>query len=88
MMPSGYAGLSTRMTTVRAPMRKPKIHRPASVIAAETGSVAMNTMPKAKPPSTRCQYHGIPIIGLSEPSSALSRRLVATIPRKTPRMIR
>ena len=26
-----------------------------AVIAAETGSVAMNTKPKASPPTTRCQ---------------------------------
>jgi len=33
-------------------------------MAAETGSVAMNTSPKANPPSTRCQWGGISNKGL------------------------
>lgn len=41
-----------------------KIHFPVFVIDALTGSVAMNTSPKAAPPITRCQYHGTPNIGL------------------------
>ena len=56
--------LTTRMTTVSAPTRTPKIQRPGLVTQAVTGSVAMNTIPKAKPPSTRCQYQGIANMGL------------------------
>ena len=37
------------------PIRMPKASLPVSVMAADTGSVAMNTVPKAQPPITKCQ---------------------------------
>ena len=73
MMPSGNAMLTTRMTTVIAPIRKPKTQRPGLVTQALTGSVAMNTIPKAKPPSTRCQYQGMANIGFESEPTALKR---------------
>ena len=36
--------------------KRQKIYLPVSVRADVTGSVAMNTAPKQKPPSTRCSY--------------------------------
>src|SRR5690606_10960146 len=59
MMPSGKAGLTTRINTVIAPMMIPNTHLPVLVIDADTGSVAMYTRPKARPPMVRCQYQGM-----------------------------
>ena len=53
MLPAGKAGLKARMVTVRKPMRMPYAHLPGVVAAADTGSVAMKTMPKNMPPMTR-----------------------------------
>ena len=58
------------------------------VIEALIGSVAMNTVPKAKPPSTVCQYHGRPKPGFSGLAKALKSNEVPTMPRKTPVMMR
>ena len=43
------------------------MYLPVSVRAEVTGSVAMNTAPKQKPPSTRCSYHGMLAIAVSGP---------------------
>ena len=64
-----------------------KAERPALVIDALIGSVAMKTVPKAKPPSTMCQYQGRLWPVPSSPR-ALKRKEVATMPRKTPDMMR
>ena len=42
-MPSGNAGLTTRISTTIKPINAPKIHLPVLVIEAETGSVALVT---------------------------------------------
>ena len=49
-------------------------------MAADTGSVAMNTRPKAKPPMTRCQYHGMANIGLVSEPISVEQRVMATMP--------
>lgn len=46
-MPSGKAGLMTRIITTMTPISAPNTHLPVLVIEADTGSVAMNIMPKA-----------------------------------------
>ena len=43
-MLSGNAGLSARISTTMKPISKPNSQRPASVFAADTGSVAMNVI--------------------------------------------
>ena len=56
---------------------------------ADTGSVAINIIPKAqKPPSTRCQYHGIANIGLVSEPITLNRVAVAIMPIITPATMR
>ena len=70
------------------PISSPNIQRPVLVWQALTGSVAMKTMPKAKPPSTRCQYQGIANIGLVSLPMALNSSVVATMPTNTPAMMR
>ena len=74
MMPSGKAGFSTRINH-RHKLRSdiPNAHLPVSVIAADTGSVAIKTMPKAKPPVTRCQYQGMANAGLVSEPTQLSK---------------
>ena len=88
IMPSGKAGLDTRMRIVMNPMSIPKLHRPASVIEAETGSVAIKIMPKANPPSTRCQYQGIANMGFELLPMRLNNKLVKSMPINTPAIIR
>ena len=83
-MPSGKAGLTTRISTVMKPIKMPKIHRPTLVCAALTGSVAMYTVPKAKPPRVKCQYQGSPNMALESLPMMLSRVDVAIIPTRTP----
>ncbi len=87
-MPSGKAGLTTRISTTIRPITAPKIHLPVLVMDAETGSVAMKIMPKANPPTTRCQYQGMANIGLVAEPMALNSRLVAIIPIITPATMR
>src|SRR5690554_7741570 len=79
-MPSGNAGLTTRMSTTMTPIRMPNTHLPVLVIDADTGSVAMKIMPKAKPPVTMCQYQGMENIGLVSEPMKLNRVLSATMP--------
>src|SRR5690554_5634785 len=55
---------------------------------AETGSVAINTIPKAKPPKTKCHQNGIANIGLVSEPMLLNSKLVAIIPTITPAIIR
>ena len=55
--------------------------------AEETGSVAMNTVPRAQPPSTMCQYHGTANIGLVSEPERLSTRDIAIVPTTTPVMV-
>ena len=55
---------------------------------AETGSVAINTIPNANPPKTRCQCQGIENIGLVSEPTKLNRVEVAIIPIITPAMMR
>ena len=88
MMPSGNAGLITRISTVITPISAPKISLPVLVIAADTGSVAMNTRPNARPPTVRCQYQGIANIGLLSLPTPLNTALIATMPSSTPSMMR
>ena len=57
-MPSGKAGLTTLIKMTVIPITKPYIHLPLFVPDPDTGSVAINTRPKAKLPMTACQYHG------------------------------
>ena len=58
IMPSGYAGFTTRIITASAPVIRPTIYLPLLVCAEVTGSVAMKTAPKAKPPTIRCHQAG------------------------------
>ncbi|MCY1399439.1 hypothetical protein D9M71_144940 [compost metagenome] len=87
-MPSGKAGLTTRISTTIRPISAPNSHLPVSVMDAETGSVAMNIMPKAKPPKTKCQYQGMANIGLVSEPMALNSQLVAIMPSITPATMR
>ena len=48
----------------------------------------MNIMPKAKPPSTRCQYQGMENIGLVAEPIRLNSVAVSTMPIMTPATIR
>ncbi|MNP43053.1 hypothetical protein D3C76_1368510 [compost metagenome] len=59
-----------------------------SVKEADTGSVAINIMPKAKPPSTRCQYHGMANIGLVAEPIRLNSVAVRIMPSMTPATMR
>src|SRR6056300_156403 len=88
MIPSGNAGFTTRMSTAINPMRPPYQYLPALVMDAETGSVAMKIIPKAKPPTTKCQYHGTLNIGLVSEPMPLNSSDVRTIPRNTPNTMR
>src|SRR5690606_8298876 len=63
-------------------------HLPVLVIDAETGSVAMKIMPKAKPPVTMCQYQGVENIGLVSEPMTLNRLLRAIMPIITPATMR
>ena len=69
-----------------APIRNPKIYLPVSVRADVTGSVAMNTAPKQKPPSTRCSYQGICAIGVSGPI-ALNTHAMKAPPTNTENIV-
>src|SRR5690554_672871 len=88
MMPSGNAGLTTRISTVITPIRAPNTSLPVLVMAADTGSVAINTIPKAKPPRVRCQYQGMANMALLSLPTALNTADMATMPRNTPSMMR
>ena len=66
----------------------PKAHLPALVMAADTGSVAMYIMPKAKPPSTMCQYQGMANIGLVALPIRLKSPDSTIMPSITPATIR
>ncbi len=55
---------------------------------AVTGSVAMNTVPKAQLPSTMCHQKGMAKKGLVFEPMALKSRAIATVPIVTPAMIR
>ncbi|MPN63346.1 hypothetical protein SDC9_211104 [bioreactor metagenome] len=70
------------------PINAPNTHLPVSVIEADTGSVAMKIMPKAKPPTTMCQYHGMANIGLVAEPTLLNTRLIAIMPSITPATMR
>ena len=50
IIPSGKAGFMTLMSITRIPIENPYTHLPILVLAADTGSVAINTNPKAKLP--------------------------------------
>ena len=47
IMPSGNAGLSTLIRITMIPIINPYTHLPVFVCDPETGSVAINTKPKA-----------------------------------------
>ena len=87
-MPSGNAGLTTRINTVIPPTNAPYTQRPVFVIAALTGSVAIYTMPKAKPPTVKCQYQGKANIWFVSLPTTLNNNEVATIPANTPPIMR
>src|SRR5690606_19742836 len=86
--PTGKYWMTTRLSKQITPMSAPKHHLPLSVNEAETGSVAMNIMPNAKPPSTRCQYHGMENIGFVSEPMKLKSVAVSTIPSMTPATMR
>ena len=71
-----------------APSIISEIKVPVLVIAADTGSVAMNIIPKAKPPITRCQCAGIANIGLVSDPMIFNSRDMPIIPISTPPTIR
>ena len=52
IIPSGYAGFTTRINTAITPINIPYIHFPLFVCAAVTGSVAIKTAPNINPPIT------------------------------------
>ena len=87
IIPSGNAGLTTRINTTIKPIMNPKIHFPVCVIDAETGSVAIKNIPKAKPPKTKCQYQVKPNNGLVAEPIILNKVLVRNIPKNTPSTI-
>ena len=87
-MPSGNAGLTTRTSTTMIPTSAPNQYLPVLVNDAETGSVAINIIPKAKPPVTKCQYQGIANIAFVSLPIALSSIDIATIPPNTPNTMR
>src|SRR5690606_12003645 len=88
MMPSGNAGLTTRISTVMTPMMIPNTHLPVLVIEADTGSVAMYTRPNARPPMVRCQYQGMANIGLVSLPMALKIPDISAVPSTTLSMMR
>src|SRR3546814_17439313 len=83
-MPSGKAGLTTRISTTITPIRMPNTHLPVLVMEADTGSVAMKIMPKAQPPTTMCQYQGIPNRGLVSEPIRLNRQIRQIMTRTPP----
>src|SRR4051812_32485159 len=70
------------------PMPKPYQSLPHSVNEVETGSVAMNTMPNAQPPSTTCHSNGSENSVLVPDGNWLSSSDSASVPRTTPSMVR
>ena len=82
IIPSGYPGLKRRMIIAIKPIKKPYIHFPISVRADVTGSVAINTAPKAKPPKKRCSYHA-----RGDKPSDWNKAAVKPPPRKTLNMV-
>ena len=87
IMPSGNAGLITRIKITVTPMRAPYIHRPVLVPDPETGSVAINTRPNAKLPITKCQYQGTWNIGLVSDPTIFNIDDITIIPTKVPKII-
>ncbi len=79
----------THMTIiVMAPTNMPKAHRPVWVVEAAVGSVARKTVPKAQPPRTTCQYHGMLRAADSTGENNLNKRTVPIKPISDPTMIR
>ena len=88
IMPSGYAGFTTRIRTHNSPMPSPYHHLPVSVNAEETGSVAMYTVPMAHPPRTMCQWKGTANMGLVSEPIQLKRDAITRVPKVTPAIVR
>ena len=88
MVHSGMVGFAIRIITNNIPIKNPYNQRPLFVHAEVTGSVARNTMPNAKPPRTRCQYHGMLNIGLLSLPMILNIMEVRNTPINPPAMIR
>ena len=87
IIPSGKAGFMTLMSITKIPIENPYTHLPILVLAADTGSVAINTNPKAKLPIVKCQYQGIANIGLVSEPIKLRALLITIIPAKVPKII-
>lgn len=59
------------------------MYLPLSVRAEVTGSVAINTAPKQKPPRTRCSYQGMLAIALPSMPMALNTQAMNAPPTNT-----
>jgi hypothetical protein len=81
IIPSGYAGFDTLISIANIPIKKPTIYFPVFVCAAVTGSVAINTAPKAKPPKIKCKCAGNNINSLTP--QRLNNKLIIYPPIKT-----
>lgn len=88
MVHSGIVGFAIRITTISIPISKPYSHRPGLVDADVTASVAKNMIPKANPPKTRCQYHGMVNIGFVSLPMMLNNIAAETIPINPPTIMR
>src|SRR5574344_482677 len=82
IIPSGKPGFNTLMKIARTPIKKPKMYLPFSVLADVTGSVAINTAPKQKPPRARCSYQGMWAIAVSGPQ-IFNTQAIKAPPTKT-----
>lgn len=76
----GVSRIGTRINTHITPISAPYHHLPTLVKEAETGSVAINSIPMAKPPTTKCQYQGIANIALVSEPMKLNSEDIAIIP--------
>jgi hypothetical protein len=87
IIPSGKAGFMTLMSITKIPIENPYTHLPILVLAADTGSVAINTNPKAKLPIVRCHHHGTVNIGFVSDPTRFKKLLIRIIPIRVARMI-
>ena len=87
--PSGYAGLITRIITVNSPIKNPYTHFDVLRSGADTGSVAINTAPKANEPMHKCQMgDNSKKAMVVSVATQLNMAAMVTVPRMQPIIIR
>ena len=87
IIPSGKAGFMTLMSITKIPIENPYTHLPILVLAADTGSVAIKTNPKAKLPIVRCYHHGTVNIRVVSDPTKFRKLLIRIMPIRVASMI-